>query len=448
MKANSKVLFISLLVLGFIIPSLVLDHDRGLVLSCPGGGGNCEEDNFSLANPGAGCQDIDNGDWVKYEGNPVFLKGEPGEWDSAGVTCFVVRHFPHAYMMWYSISGQWARGFGLARSRDGIDWVRHGDGGVMVPDSGVTVWGPEVLYDGELYRMWYVSRGLDGEMDGISYCTSGDGIEWTQSENNPVIDHGGCNAVIWDDENEQYRMFLQGSIRIDRQPRSAFELLTSEDGENWESQGHPFVTGPVGSWDEITAAPSIAFYENQLHLWYTGADTQGNRRGEIAIGHVVSGDWGESFENDSRDRTVYRELRPNPRLGWEGRGLYSSGVDYDGENIYIWYAATGPDGGFGYASRPVNTVRPQTEIRNTLNLWTVSPNPSAGPVKINYLGTMDAAVTVGLYDLSGRRLLYREFAANQPVRIDPSSADLPIGQYLLRINARGNEIHKRMVLVK
>ncbi len=60
----------------------------------------------------------------------------------------------------------------------------------------------------------------------------------------------------------------------------------------------------------------------------------------------------------------------------------------------------------------------------------------------------DAAVTVGLYDLNGRRLLQREFAANQPIRIDPSSEDLPVGQYLLRINARGNEIHKRMVLVK
>ena len=44
----------------------------------------------------------------------------------------------------------------------------------------------------------------------------------------------------------------------------------------------------------------------------------------------------------------------------------------------------------------------------------------------------DAAVTVGLYDLNGRRLLHREFAANQPIRIDPSSEDLPVGQYLLR----------------
>ncbi len=437
MKENSRILFIVLLVLGLITPSLVW--------SCPNGQvGDPNDDRFVPSKEA--IQELANNDWVKYEGNPVFLKGEGEDWDAAGITCFVVRHFPHAYMMWYSVSAEWFRGFGLAQSRDGISWVRHGEGGVMVPDSSVTVWGPEVLYDGELYRMWYVSRGLDGAMDGISYCTSRDGVEWTQCENNPVIDHGGCTAVIWDEEHEQFRMFLQGSTQLGRETRSSFELLTSPDGESWESQGHPFITGPVGSWDEITAAPSIAKYENQLHLWYTGADTTGNRRGEIAIGHVVSDDWGDSFENDNRDRTVYRELRPTEE--WEGRGLYSSGVDYDGENVYIWYAATGPDGGFGYASRAVNSVRQRTEIRNTMNLWTVSPNPSAGAVKINYLGTMDAAVTVTLFDLKGRKLFDRKFAANQPIRLNPGELNLPMGQYLLGVNAAGKQIHKQMVLVK
>jgi len=80
-----------------------------------------------------------------------------------------------------------------------------------------------------------------------------------------------------------------------------------------------------------------------------------------------------------------------------------------------------------------NNVKQQTEIRNTLNLQTVSPNPTDGQVKINYLGTMDAAVTVELYDLSGRRLLHRKFTANQPIRIDSSSANPPVGQYLLKI---------------
>ncbi len=408
-------------------------------LTCPRGSADCDDDLMMYSPPQDACDELRRDNWTKFENNPVFNKGEEGEWDENGVTCFVVRHFPWEYMMWYSVGGGGHfRGFGLATSEDGIEWERHDDNPVMAPDSGVTVWGPEVLHDGELYHMWYVSRGPD--MNGISYCTSEDGVEWTQSENNPVIDHGGCNAVVWD--GEQYRMFLQHSARREH----GFQLLTSDDGEQWEVQGFPFHSGPRGTWDEITAAPSVGYYEDRLHLWYTGADTVGNRRGEIAIGHAMSENWGDEFIVDNRNRDRHRELRPTER--WEGRGLYSSGVDYDGENVYIWYAATGPDGGFGYASRPVNAVKPETELKETLNLWSLSPNPTSGSVKLNYMGTMDVGVTVGIFDLNGRRLTQQQFSAYQPIRLNPVELDLPIGQYLIKIEARGKEIHKRMVLVK
>ena len=430
---NSQIVFFSLLTVVILIST---------TNSCPEGKLTTDCD-VEFVPPKEAINQLAENGWEKYEGNPVFTKSV-ASWDSAGVTCFVVRHFPWAYMMYYTGSGAGHHtGYGLATSEDGIHWERYGDGPVIEPDSGYALWGPEVIHNGEQYMMWYVARA-PGENEGsqIYHCTSEDGIDWVHSENNPVIDHGGCNAVIWDTEHEQYRMFLQSQTRVGRESRSAFQLLTSDDGEAWEAQGFPFLAGTVGSWDEITAAPSIAYYENQLHLWYTGADTQGNRRGEIAIGHVVSDDWGESFLINDQRRAIHRELRPT--VEWEGRGIYSSGVDYDGENIYIWYAAQG----FGYASRPVNTVRSMTEIRSGVNLWSVSPNPASGPVKINYLGTMDAPVTVSLFDLNGRRLIRREFSPNQPIRFDPAMLGLPIGQYLLKIDARGNEIHKRMVVLR
>ncbi|MBT7618849.1 MAG: T9SS type A sorting domain-containing protein [Calditrichaeota bacterium] len=419
-----------------VIPLISVTH------ACPKGKPGCGDDDTFTPFKG-GETAIDNGNWEKYEFNPVFTKGDSASWDAAGVTCFCVRHFPHSYMMWYTASAPGAnKGFGLATSEDGINWERHPDNPVMVPDTSVTVWGPEVLYNGERYDMWYVSRGMDGEMDGISHATSEDGVEWVQSEENPVIDHGGCMAVIWDPNAEVYRMFLQHTTRVGRQPRSAFELLTSEDGDEWNSRGFPFITGPPGNWDEITAAPSVAYYEDQLLLWYTGADTMGNRRGQIAIGHVTSDDWGNTFNTNERERTEHRELRPEG--GWEGNGIYSSGIDYDGENVYIWYAARG----FGYASRPENSVNPKSEVQNPLNLWSISPNPTSGPVKLSYLGTMDAPVSVRMFDMNGRELLKRTYAANEAIRVNPTEISLPIGQYVLSVNARGKEIQKRMVLVK
>ncbi|MBM3325476.1 MAG: T9SS type A sorting domain-containing protein [Calditrichaeota bacterium] len=377
--------------------------------------------------------------WVKYEGNPVFLKGAEGEWDAGGVTCFVVRHFPWGYMMYYSCGGNYGRGFGLATSEDGINWERHPDNPVMAPDSGVTVWGPEVLHDGERYLMWYVSRGMG--LDGISHCTSEDGVHWEQSRRNPVIDHGGCNAVIWD--GEQYRMFVQHSSGR----RHGFELHISQDGEVWESRGFAFYSGAVNTWDEITAAPSVAFYGDSLHFFYTGADTIGNARGQIAIGHAVSGDWGVSF-SVPRDRTQLRALTPTER--WEGRGLYSSGVDYDGETVKVWYAATGPDGGFGFATLNANIIKPPSNdaAGNQPNLWSVSPNPTAGEVRLNYLGSLSAPVVLKLFDMNGRLVHTAEYAANQPIRVNAAAIGLPVGMFNVAIEARGQVVHKRLARVK
>lgn len=400
-----------------------------LCYSCPKGKSGKEVESGEILEKSKDLQVADD-EWDRYDGNPVFVKGNRRQWDAAGITCFVVKHFPWSYMMWYTTESK----FGLATSRDGIDWVRR-DSPVFVPDSGVTIWGPEVLHDGDIYHMWYVSRGPD--MDGICHATSEDGVEWTKSGNNPVVSSGGCHAVIWD--GEQYRMFIQAQ---------GFRLAYSDDGDewtDWDDQEVVFESGRRGDWDEIMAAPSVAYYEDQLHLWYTGADTIGNARGEIAIGHSTSDDWGETW-NVPDDRDDMREIRPIEE--WT-RNIYSSGIDYDGENVYVWYAGTGGTGGFGYAWRPVNAVAPETELKTTMpSLWTVSPNPTSGQVRINYLGTLDFPVTVNLIDLNGRKVFNQSFSAYQPIRIDPGNHALPIGQYTLHISSDKKDVFKNLVLVK
>lgn len=433
MKSHS-----SLFVIGAIIALYVILASVPAT-SCPGGRELCGDKDVLFGAPQQKAAGMAEDGWEKFPGNPVFGNGAEGEWDAGGVTCFVVRHFPWGYRMFYSCGGNYASGFGLATSDDGINWERHPDNPVMVPDSGVTVWGPEVLHDGERYHIWYVSRGPN--MDGISHATSEDGVSWAPSEHNPVIDHGGCHAVIWD--GERYRMFIQHSSGR----QHGFEMQFSDDGENWTNQGFVFRSGPTGTWDEITAAPSVAYYEGKLQFWYTGADTVGNRRGEIAIGHAVSDDWGASFDVP-QDRTELRQLRPTEQ--WEGRGLYSSGVDFDGERVYVWYAATGANGGFGYASREINRVTPPPPDGGVggAKLWSVSPNPSAGYVQINYLGTLAAPATIRLYDAAGRLAHTAQFSPNEPMRLDPSALGLPVGQYVIAVEVKGRAVHQRVAVVR
>ncbi len=396
------------------------------IFACPGGKADCD-DNVEFVPTQEAIDDVDDDGWVKYEGNPVFTDGAEGEWDESGVTCFLVRHLPMAYYMWYVSRGK----IGLAQSRDGIRWVRHRNNPVMVADSGRAYMGPEVLFDGETFHMWYIDRGPD--YNGISYATSPNGFDWEPYENNPVTSHSGCIAVIYD--GEEYRMFKQ---------MGGFTLETSPDGINWTDHGVVFHQGGENDFDEVIAGPSVAFYEDQLHIFYSAADTVGNRRGEIATGHVTSDDWGETW-NYAEDRNDMRTLRPTEN--WEGYGVYSAGVDFDGEDVYIWYASAAGRG-FGFASRPVNSVQPKREVENPLNLWTVSPNPTTGPIKINYLGTLDGTSSVAVYDMTGRKLFNRDFAPNKPIRLDPHLIGLPVGQYMLRINSRGKEFHKQLVLVK
>ncbi|MBT7789271.1 MAG: T9SS type A sorting domain-containing protein [Calditrichaeota bacterium] len=396
------------------------------VIACPGGKTDCD-DTIEFVPTQKAIDDVDDEGWVKFEGNPVFTEGGRGEWDEDGITCFMVRHYPPAYYMWYLSRGK----IGLAQSRDGVGWVRNRNNPVMVADSGRSYMGPEVLYDGETFRMWYIDRGA--EYNGISYATSPNGWDWEPYENNPVTTHSGCIAVIYD--GEQYRMFKQ---------MGGFTLETSPDGINWTDHGEVFHQGAQHDFDEVIAGPSVAYYEGQLHLFYSAADTVGNRRGEIATGHVTSDDWGESW-NYPDNREDMRTLRPTDP--WEGYGIYSAGVDYDGEEVYIWYASAAGRG-FGFASRPVNSVNPKSDVENPMNLWTVSPNPTSGPVKINYLGTLDGPSSVAMFDMTGRNLFNKDFAPNEPIRLDPLSIGLPVGQYMLRISSRGNEFHKQLVLVK
>ncbi len=417
-------MFKSLLIISIIFLLVAADT----ISTCPRGENTDGDDGIAAVKVDIRTQDADD-DWERYEGNPVFVKGTGRQWDAAGITCFLVRHFPWSHMMWYTSEKK----FGLALSRNGIDWTRR-DSPVFVPDSGVTIWGPEVLHDGDIYHMWYVSRGP--EMDGISHATSEDGIEWENSENNPVISSGGCHAVIWD--GEQNRMFIQAQ---------GFRLAYSGDGDrwtDWDDQEVVFESGRRGDWDEIMAAPSVAYYEDQLHLWYTGADTIGNTRGEIALGHCTSDDWGETW-NVPDDRTEMRGLRPIE--GWT-HNIYTSGVDYDGENINIWYAGTGGTGGFGFAWREVNSVRNREYEIKEPDLWSVSPNPTAGAVKINYLGTLDFGVNIKIFDMNGRRVFNDDFAPHQPIRIDPALTGLPVGEYVIKINSPKKEIHKMMAIVK
>lgn len=144
-------------------------------------------------------------------GGAVFGLGATGRFDDEWVSCPTVTFDGQTYRMWYSSYYDYkeslgARGIGLATSQDGLHWTRANAGKPVLepgPDGALDdgqVMGPEVLYDGETYRMWYTGQPRQRHSSGIGYyriflATSRDGVQWTRANaGRPVLDIGSEGA--------------------------------------------------------------------------------------------------------------------------------------------------------------------------------------------------------------------------------------------------------------
>jgi len=143
--------------------------------------------------------------------------GSEGTYDTVGAyTPFVLKE-NEVYKMWYSgkESTNWRTLY--CTSTDGINWSNF----QMVVDKGsegtydtINADMPFVLKDGGVYKMWY--SGYNGTNYRIIYCTSTDGINWSNFQ--MVIDIGSegtydttrCTAPVVVKEDELYKMWYTG----------------------------------------------------------------------------------------------------------------------------------------------------------------------------------------------------------------------------------------------
>jgi predicted GH43/DUF377 family glycosyl hydrolase len=233
--------------------------------------------------------------WTKYENNPILNLGSSGTWDDTRVSTPSVIFEDGVYKMWYAGYDGATYRIGYATSEDGIAWTKYEDNPVLdvgLPnrwdDAGVT--GQSIIFDGDIYKMWYT--GYDGTTYRIGYATSEDGIHWTKYEGNPILYPGPADS--WDDEgwfgypsvildNGIYRMWYDGNdskvIRIG--------YATSEDGIHWTKYiGNPVLhEGPQGTWDRMHVWRSSVIKDNGIYkMWYSGEDEKGYYR----IGYATS----------------------------------------------------------------------------------------------------------------------------------------------------------------
>ena len=148
------------------------------------------------------------------------------------------------YKIWYLSCTDWFKNtktgkvthkyhIKYAESCDGIEWNRNGKVAIDYKDSheyAISV--PRVIRDGDLYKMWFSSRGSkDVPTYRIRYAESVDGIHWSRCKNDVVLDVSDdgwdsemvCYPFVFDHKGKRY-MLYNGN----RYGESGFGIATLE----------------------------------------------------------------------------------------------------------------------------------------------------------------------------------------------------------------------------
>ena len=188
------------------------------------------------------------------------------------------------YKMWYEgIDDSDARRILYTESSDGKTWTGHRlaiDIGRVGSYDSDGVFGPAVIKDGGLYRMWYV--GNDGSTRRMLYAESSDGVTWTG--NRLALDVGSQGAydeqsvgqptVVKD--NLLYRMWYDGT-----ESGGTRRILYAEssDGISWSNFQLAVDINKEGFNDTMAvSAPTVISDLGVGKMWYAGLDGSFDRR--------------------------------------------------------------------------------------------------------------------------------------------------------------------------
>ena len=255
--------------------------------------------------------------WTKNASNPVLSPGATGEWDTAEAGGPHILYDGTTYKMWYT--GKNASGVsavGYATSTDGIEWTKYANNPIIEISQaweGNDLYDPVVIFDGTSYKMWYQSFGT---IPAIGYATSDDGITWIKHENNPVFEP---TAGQWDFsgvaypnvifEDELYHLWYTG---MGPGGFGDWEkgYATSTDGIDWTKDAENPVLNPgPESYDYRGLWASSTLYEDGVYkMWYVGKPSSySNMNYATSIPTSIDGS-----DNRNPNRFILSQNYPNP----------------------------------------------------------------------------------------------------------------------------------------
>ena len=249
----------------------------------------------------------------------------------------------------------------LVRADSSGQWVKYPGNPVLGPtsdgwDSQFTT-GPVVLYDGAVYRMWYV--GGHATATGIGYANSTDGITWKKYPE-PVLLPGppgswdssrvSLGSVLWNGtlflmayRGENQTTFTNGAVGI----------AASKDGISWvKYPGNPVLT--PGGVDQAIGRPFAIRWQTTYNMWYSGRSANESASGALRIFYATSSN-GLTWTKWSTP-VISPSSNPN---AWDSATVTSPSVVRNGSSFGLWYtglnqSGTTPQIGYATSSDGVN----------------------------------------------------------------------------------------------
>lgn len=298
----------------------------------------------SVASSAPTLNPADLGDW-KLAREPVLAPGLPGEWDDFAIASASVFRLSDKWLMLYEgvAFGEDGRStaFGAAESSDGVKWKKRPENPVFAPAQqeweiatapSVTKWQDNLL------AVYVVNRSLASR----------------------------------EDKPEDFDL-----------PRKSVRIARSTDGLNWEVvreiKGISFKRTKYA-----LTRPCIYFHQDALHLWWIGA----NKDGEPTLFHSISQN-GEKWSEPTQQLTTKIDSRP----------MACARVEQSGDHDILTYVAMDEDRG----------PRMVTKVSQNGRDWSAGePSEFPLPIWFSWGAQWEQAAPSIVFTQEGARLYYVE----------------------------------------